>query len=89
MPKPARWKQFTDTIKGYMGRVYVGTSDAEIETSIRAAIQSFRIRQSEYSVSRATEDACVRYALKLHEENRELYQSVMGGSLARKRRINA
>lgn len=60
-------------IRWLMGRVHVGTPDAEIESDIRGRLANN---------PKATEEmiaACVAFALQCHAENRGLYRSVMTG----------
>jgi len=60
------------SIRWLMGRVHVGTPDAEVEADMRKRC------------SKATEEqaaACVEFALACHHENQGLYRSVMSGRL--------
>lgn len=60
------------SIRWLMGRVHVGTPDAEVEADIRKRLPD------------ATEEQkveCVKYALACHRENQDLYHAVMTGRL--------
>jgi len=74
--KRLSWKNFTASITHHMGNVHVGTSNAGVEAEIREAIAKFRRANRNYSVSKRTEDACVKFALHLHDENRAVYRWV-------------
>lgn len=70
---------FKQSIEFHMGRVHVGTSDAAIEQEIRDAIADRLAKCKHWEMSQRTQDACVRYALKCHRKNQELYAFVMDG----------
>jgi hypothetical protein len=57
-------------IRWLLGRVHVGTPDAEIEADIR---------QRTSRATKKVQDACVAYALKCHRENQDLYRAVQSG----------
>ena len=58
-------------IRWLMGRVHVGTSDAEIEADIRA-------RCSDPAYTPEIIQEAIDYALLCHRENQNLYARVMG-----------
>lgn len=58
------------SIRWLIGRVHVGTSDAEIEADM--------LRRCAKATT-AQQKACVKYALKCHRENQALYGYVMSG----------
>lgn len=70
---------FKQSIEYHMGRVHVGTSDAAVEQEIREAIAGKLAQCKHWEMSKATQDACVRYALQCHRKNQDLYAFVMGG----------
>lgn len=57
-------------IRWLMGRVHVGTSNAEVERDIRE-------RCTKAGATEAQTAECVAYALKCHKDNRKLYNHVM------------
>lgn len=61
------------SIRWLMGRVHVGTSDAEVEADIRRRFAK-NVGMTEKQVA-----ACVAYALDCHRENQWLYSAVMSG----------
>jgi hypothetical protein len=58
------------SIRWLIGRVHVGTSDAEIEADMIRRCSTATPQQKR---------ACIKYALKCHRENQALYDHVMSG----------
>ena len=58
------------SIKWLVGRVHVGTPDAEVEADIRRRCSKATPAQLK---------ACIKFALKCHHDNRGLYNFVTGG----------
>lgn len=56
-----------------MGRVHVGTPDAEVEADIR------RRCEGKPGYTPGLVEQSVRYAIECHQRNRELFRHVMGG----------
>jgi len=59
-----------------MGRVHVGTPDAEIEQEIRRRLEAM-IRAGKANEGMVAE--CVKYAIACHRENQGLYNAVVTG----------
>lgn len=70
----------TGEINRWLGRVHVGTPDAEVEAELRAQID-----RSGATWTEAMKRQAVRYALWRHHENLGEYQWVMGGGHHRSR----
>ena len=62
------------SIDWLLGRVHVGTSDADIESDFRR-----RLAGSDTAHPKQLADDVIRYALWRHAENRAEYGYVMGG----------
>jgi hypothetical protein len=73
------WKNFTSTIERFVNRKHVSVADKQIETEVRKAIARSRKLHPDWKISKATESACVKYALKCHAKNQKLYNYLMGG----------
>ena len=65
-------------IRFLVGKEHVGTSDQSIASLIVARCE--KAGMTEKQIAR-----CVKYAIGVHAENRELYDFVMRGSTKRKR----
>jgi hypothetical protein len=65
-------------IRFLVGKEHVGTSDESIASLIGA--RCVKAGMTEKQIAR-----CVKYAIGVHAENRELYDSVMRGSTKRKK----
>jgi len=74
--KRVSWKNFTVSLTEYVNCLHVSTTDAEVEYAVREAIAKFRRVNRDCSVGKRTEDACVKFALHLHDENRAVYRWV-------------
>ena len=71
MPKPSVPDYVPQgSIRWLMGRVHVGTPDAEVEADMRRRCAKATKEQTA---------ACVAFALACHKENRELYAAVVSG----------
>ena len=66
-------------IEFLVNKEHVGTPDDAIATLI-----TNRCEQADMTPEHVT--LCVKYALKVHADNRKLYSSVMSGSLGPKKR---
>jgi|HubBroStandDraft_3_1064219.scaffolds.fasta_scaffold87594_6 hypothetical protein len=58
------------SIRFLLGRIHVGTPDAEIAAEITRRLPQATPRQLK---------ACIGYAMRVHRENQGLYNYVMGG----------
>jgi hypothetical protein len=77
MPKPKKVKLEAGhkrAIEFIMGRVHIGTSDADIELDMRR-------RAKKMGASEGLTEALVSYALAEHQRNQQEYNAVMGGNL--------
>lgn len=63
------------SIHWLMGRIHVGTSDAEIESDIRTRLSKNQNCTEDMMVE------CVKYAIACHRENQSLYHAVVSGRL--------
>lgn len=61
------------SIRHYVATFHVGVPDETIAMEVRK-----RLRLNPNAKEKMI-DVCVRYALKCHEDNRKLYNRVMGG----------
>jgi len=60
------------SLRWLVGRLHVGTPDSEVEADIRRRCST---------ATEAQRNACVKYALKCHAENRNLYSRVVSGRI--------
>lgn len=63
------------SIHWLMGRVHVGTPDAEVESDIRR-----RLAENPACTEEMLSE-CVKYAIACHRENQGLYRAVVSGRL--------
>jgi hypothetical protein len=63
------------SISWLMGRVHVGTPDAEVEADIRGRLAGNPACTEEMLVK------CIEYAIACHRENQGLYRAVVSGRL--------
>ena len=70
-------------IRFLVGKEHVGTSDESIASLIGARCAKAKAGMTEKQIGQ-----CVKYAIGVHAENRELYDFVMRGSTKRKKTTN-
>jgi hypothetical protein len=61
------------SINWLLGRVHVGTSDADVEADIRSRLAKNPNCTEEMMAE------CVKYAIACHRENQDLYRAVVSG----------
>lgn len=65
------------SLRWLVDRLHVGTPDAEVSTLIASRIEKARAKGAAFSEAEARES--VRFALAVHEDNRNTFRRVMRG----------
>ena len=72
---------FQTSIRHHMGNVHVLTSVKDVDEQVRRSIDIARRAHPEWILDKRTEDAMVRYALRVHADNLKLYKAVQAGTV--------